>query len=294
MDIATLSQWRSAEPRVLLVGTGGMLARAWERLLLQCSVPVVCPTLTELDLTQPETLKQTIVPGIRLVLNCAAWTDVDGAETKEAQALAVNGRGVEHLARRCREIGAMLAHYSTDYVFAGTASTPYRVDEPRAPLNAYGRSKAAGEVALQASGCRHLLIRTSWLYAPWGNNFVRTMTRLARTKPMLKVVNDQHGRPTSAEHLAATTLALIEKQATGTYHVTDGGQCTWYDFAVQIAAAANPQCRVEACTTAQFPRPARRPAYSVLDLSQTEALVGPMPDWRANLDDVIKRMEPVG
>jgi dTDP-4-dehydrorhamnose reductase len=186
-----------------------------------------------------------------------------------------------------------LLHFSTDYVFDGKASAPYRADAPVDPLGAYGRTKAAGEQAIHASGARHLIVRTSWLYAPWGNNFVRTMARLTRDKPSLKVVDDQRGRPTSAEHLAATALALLDRGATGTFHVTDGGECTWYEFTLAIAKQLGRTCTIAPCTTAEFPRPAPRPAYSVLDLSQTEALLGPMPDWRVNLVEVLARLEPL-
>lgn len=185
----------------------------------------------------------------------------------------------------------MLVTYSTDYVFDGQAQRPYRTGEKRAPLNAYGRSKAVGEELLERSGGRWMNIRTSWLYAPWGNNFVRTIAKLLREKPSIKVVNDQRGRPTSAEHLAAATLAMIDAGATGHQHVTDGGECTWYEFAVEIGRLIAAPGKVEPCTSAEFPRPAKRPAYSVLDLTETEQLIGSMPDWRANLAHVVKRME---
>src|SRR5690606_14409224 len=136
---------------------------------------------------------------------------------------------------------------------------------------------------------RLLLIRTSWLYAPWGKNFVLTIARLAKEKPELRVVHDQRGRPTSAEHLARASLALLEAEAHGTFHVTDGGECSWFELAREVARTVAPSCAVHPCTSAEFPRPALRPAYSVLDLSETEARLGPMPDWRANLADALRR-----
>jgi dTDP-4-dehydrorhamnose reductase len=154
-------------------------------------------------------------------------------------------------------------------------------------VNAYGRSKAGGELAIHRSGARHLILRTSWLYAPWGNNFVRTMFRLTAEKDTLKVVDDQRGRPTSALHLAAASQRLIEADAEGTFHVTDGGQCTWCDFTREIARQAGHDCDVQPCTTADFPRPAQRPAYSVLDLASTEAILGPMPPWQDDLTTVM-------
>lgn len=269
-----------------------MLHRAWVQLLQPLGIQCLSPTLGELDLTRPETFQETIPADCRLVVNCAAYTDVDRAEAEEPLATAINGTGVGALADFCRHRDIFLIHYSTDYVFNGRATRPYRVDDDRAPLGAYGRSKAVGEKLLEESGCRHLLVRTSWLYAPWAKNFVRTIARLARAGQPLKIVNDQRGRPTSAEHLARSTLALIEKGASGAYHVTDGGECTWFEFAREIARHVNPACAVSPITSAELNRPAPRPPYSVLDLSRTEALIGPMPSWQENLADVIRRLEP--
>jgi dTDP-4-dehydrorhamnose reductase len=207
----------------------------------------------------------------------------------------INGTGVGELAQCCRRAGATLVHYSTDYVFNGQASQPYPTDHPHDPCNAYGRSKALGESLLLASGCRHLLVRTSWLYAPWGKNFVRTIAGLVRTRPSLKVVDDQRGRPTSAEHLAAMTLVLLQHEATGIFHVTDAGECTRCDFAGAIATFVRQQhgsaAIIEPCSSDQYPRPARRPAYSVLDIAQTQSLLGPMPAWQDNLRIVMGRLE---
>ena len=173
---------------------------------------------------------------------------------------------------------------------------PLYRDEPRRPQNAYGRSKARGEEALEKSGAAHVMSRTSWLYAPWGKNFVDTIAKLGSEKPVLRVVDDQRGRPTSAQYLAERSLGLIEKGARGAFHVTDGGECTWYEFAKAIVETTGGKAFVEACTTAEFPRPATRPTYSVLDLSRTEALIGPSRDWRDNLADVLaaRRAAPGG
>ncbi len=276
-------------PRILLICPDGMLGRAWAQLLAQRSVEWRGVSHSAIDLTDPASVEQHVDPATDLVINCAAWTDVDGAEDREADADAVNGAGVGTLAQRCGAIGAKLIHYSTDYVFDGKAQAPYRTDHPADPINAYGRTKLHGEQALRRSGCDHLLIRTSWLYAPWGNNFVQTMVRLTAEKQALRIVNDQRGRPTSAQHLAATTMALHEAGAAGTHHVTDGGHCTWFELTRHIAQRLNRPCRVEPCTTQQFPRPAPRPAYSVLDLSATESIVGPMPHWRDNVDRVLEQ-----
>lgn len=272
---------------LLIVGSGGMLGRAFTALLAREGLEFSAIDLPEIDLTDVDSVEGALKPGLRTVINCAAYTDVDGAEQREPEANAINGAGVEMLARRAAEIGATLVHYSTDYVFEGTATRPYRVDHPRAPLNAYGRSKALGEALLEASDARYLLIRTSWLYAPWGKNFVLTMRQLTRNQPELKVVHDQVGRPTSAEYLAERTLQLLRGGHQGTFHVTDGGQCTWFEFTQRIAELSGGTARIQPCTSAEFQRPARRPAYSVLDLSRTEAAIGPSRPWQENLAQVL-------
>jgi dTDP-4-dehydrorhamnose reductase len=274
----------------LLVSPDGMLGRAFERELVRRGEPFVARGFPHYDLTRPETL---VVPaGTERVILCAAYTDVDGAETDEARATAVNGAGVGHLARACREAGALLVHFGTDYVFSGDAKTPYPVDAPVDPRTAYGRSKAAGERALRESGAEHLYLRTSWLYAPWGKNFVRTIAALGRTRPELKVVDDQRGRPTSAEVLVQTTFALLARGARGFFHATDGGDCTWFELARAVVEGTGGSAQVLPCTSAEFPRPAPRPAYSVLELTRTEALLGPMRPWRETLRDVLVRLEP--
>ncbi|MCA9654952.1 MAG: dTDP-4-dehydrorhamnose reductase [Myxococcales bacterium] len=276
--------------RVLLLGNDGMLGHAWQRLLGREGIEHETRSYPELDLTRREQVMALPGEGIALVVNCTGWTDVDGAETQEAAATALNGDGVGWLAEHCAAAGATLVHYSTDYVFSGDATRPYAIDHPRAPLGAYGRSKAVGEERVEASGASYLLLRTSWLYAPWGNNFVRTMARLGRQRDALKVVHDQRGRPTSAEHLAAASLALWRKGVTGTLHVTDGGECSWYELAKAVIERVNPACTVSPCTTAEFPRPAPRPAYSVLDLGPTEAHLGPMPPWPEQVASVVDRL----
>ncbi len=274
----------------LLISPDGMLGRAFVERLEMRGEAFETASHPALDLTRPETLAP-IRPGIERVINCAAFTDVDGAESREDEALAVNGDGVLHLARACLAAGATLVHFGTDYVFAGDASSPYAVDAPIAPATAYGRSKAAGERALRESGVFHLYLRTSWLYAPWGKNFVRTIAALGHSKPELKVVNDQRGRPTSAQALAETTLALWERGARGFFHATDGGECTWFELAQAIVEGTKGQAKVLPCTTAEFPRPAPRPAYSVLDVSRTEAALGrPMQPWRSALADVLAQL----
>lgn len=279
-----------SSPRVLLLGADGMLGRAWHELATREGLPLQARVFPAFDLTRPEHVEALPLAAVDVVVNCTGWTDVDGAETREADATALNGDAVGRLAEGCRAAGCLLVHYSTDYVFSGDATAPYPVDHPRAPLNAYGRSKAVGEARIEAAGAEHLLLRTSWLYAPWGTNFVRTMARLGRSKDSISVVHDQRGRPTSAEHLAAASLALVRKGARGTLHVTDGGECSWYELARAVIERVNPACKVTPCTSAEFVRPAKRPAYSVLDLGPTEALLGPMPPWQEHVADVVARL----
>jgi dTDP-4-dehydrorhamnose reductase len=281
-----------AEP-VVVLGAAGMLGRATLAELSRRGLNHRGLLRAQVDLARPETIEAGLPRGTGSVINCAGWTNVDAAESQEAEATAVNGRGVGELAARCKAIGALLVHYSTDYVFAGKASAPYATDQPRAPLNAYGRSKAAGEELLEQSGARHLLLRTSWVYAPWGKNFVRTIARLAGQRPSLSVVNDQLGRPSSAEQIARVTLELMSADALGAFHVSDDGQCTWFEFAQAIVAHTGAACRVEPCSSDQFPSPAVRPSYSVLDLSRTRERVPDIQPWQHCLGDVMRRLEPL-
>ena len=245
--------------RILLIGFDGMLGTAWETLLRFSGVEYDAPTLDQLDLTDEHSIEATLTREYNVVVNCAGYTDVDGAETNEQLAASINAIGVGLLAERCRTVEATLVHYSTDYVFAGDADEPYGVDHQREPIGAYGRTKAAGEEAIEYAECDHLIVRTSWLYAPWGKNFVRTIAKLANERESLRVVNDQRGRPTSAEHLARTTLALLNAGASGTYNACDGGECTWFEFAKEIARLTQATCDVQPCDTSEFPRPAPRP-----------------------------------
>lgn len=278
--------------RFLVVGSKGMLGRAWLELLSAAGHQVVGRDLPELDILSPSLIDGAVVESRPdAIINCAAWTDVDGAEAKEDLARRVNVEGVVNLTQPCEAMGIKLIHYSTDYVFNGVGTRPYRVDDDTGPTNAYGRTKLEGERALARSSCDWLCVRTSWLYAPWGKNFVRTIDSLAKQKPSLRVVRDQVGRPTSAEHLARVTLGLIERDVRGMAHVTDGGECSWYDFAREIVRLGGSSCRIDACTSEEYPRPAKRPAYSVLDLSRTESVVGPMTPWQQNLAVVMQRLE---
>lgn len=277
---------------VLVVGAGGMLGRAVMQALGQAGLRHEGADRSRVDLSSFGSIARGIPETVRTVINCAGWTNVDTAEAHEAEASRINGSAVGQLAEHCQRIGAVLVHYSTDYVFSGRASEPYRVDHPRAPLNAYGRSKAIGEGLLEQSGASYLLIRTSWVYAPWGKNFVRTIVGLARTRPSLRVVSDQLGRPSSAEEVARVSLELLSRRLTGTFHVSDAGQCSWYDLACAAVSRAGLRCTIEPCTSAEYPSPAVRPSYSVLDLSRAEEHLGPLRSWEQSVEDVVGRLEP--
>lgn len=283
--------------RLLLVSPDGMLGRAWKSLLEAQGIEHDSVIYPEFNLTDRAQVERAITPRHRWVVNCSAFTDVDGAEQNETDALLVNATGVGYLAERCRQVGATLVHYSTDYVFNGAAAVPYRVDAPYDPINAYGRTKAEGERRIVGSGVTHITARTSWLYAPWAKNFVRTIAKASRERPELRVVDDQRGRPTSAEHLASASFALLEQSRAGIgldgiFHITDGGECTWFELAQRVVRATNPDCRVLPTTAREFARPAQRPAYSVLDLSKVEAILGPRPPWQECVDDVLSRLDP--
>lgn len=275
---------------VLVLGRTGMLGRAVAQALAARNVRHDVADRGRVDLARAQSFTSGIPSGTSAVINCTGWTNVDAAESQEEEATRINGHAVGQLAERCKQLGAVLIHYSTDYVFSGDATEPYAVDHPRKPLNAYGRSKAVGEELLEQSGAEYLLIRTSWVYAPWGKNFVRTIVGAAQKRPTLRVVNDQLGRPSSAEQLAETSLDLLGAGARGTFHGTDAGACTWFELARAAVQLSGASAQVEPCSSSEYPSPARRPSYSVLDLSRTEALIGARTPWQTSLASVIPRL----
>lgn len=276
--------------RVLVLGSTGMVGRSWLQLLAKKQIDHTGVSRPEFDLTDPESIARCISDEYDLVVNAAAWTDVDGAEDDEPGALRANAHALQEIAQHCKAINATLITYSTDYVFSGNATSPYRVDAPIDPINAYGRSKAEGELKLARSGASHILIRTSWVYAPWGSNFVRTIRSLAHTRDELSVVNDQQGNPTSAQHLASASLELYHKGAQGVWHLSDEDECTWFDLAAEIIRYSKIDCAINACTSDKFPRPAARPAYSTLDLSDSTKLIGELGTWKTHLHAVLDQL----
>jgi dTDP-4-dehydrorhamnose reductase len=278
---------------IAIVGAGGMLGRAMRELLAVRGISFRAFSHAELDICLPQSV--AALADCPTVINCAAWTDVDGAQANEPGAFRLNADAVGVLGDHCRSTGATLVHFGTDYVFSGVATSPFPLDAAIAPLNAYGRSKAAGEVVLRDQidqGLKVLYARTSWLYAPWGKNFVRTIAAASATRPQLQVVDDQRGRPTSSLHLARCTVALLERGVEGVTHLTDGGECTWFGLAKEIVRVLGRPCEVLPCSSAQYPRPATRPSYSVLDLSNAEGILNDqLASWQQNLVETLSLME---
>ncbi|GAA1013600.1 NAD(P)-dependent oxidoreductase [Acrocarpospora pleiomorpha] len=279
-------------PTWLVTGAGGMLGADVVEALTRDGEQVAALGRGELDLTDPDAVAVAVRDlNPQVVINCAAWTAVDDAETHEPAALAVNGHAVRSLAAAC---GPRLLHVSTDYVFAGTGSEPYREDEATDPVNAYGRTKLAGERAVLAHG--GTVVRTAWLYGAHGPNFARTMIRLAGSQDQVTVVDDQFGQPTWTADLAERLLQLGRtRHPGGIYHGTSQGRTSWHGFAQEIfrLLGADPD-RVVPIPSARFPRPARRPANSVLGHDRWAAAdLPPIRDWRAGLAAAWSSLNPV-
>jgi dTDP-4-dehydrorhamnose reductase len=269
----------------LILGAGGMLARGLAALRPQATALGVA----ELDVTDAAALARVIVPGVSVVWNAAADTRVDNCESDPGH-VAVNDVAVGVIARLCREAGALLVHVSTDYVFDGKPGRPWREDDPVDPVNAYGRGKLGGERRALASGAEVLVVRTSWVFAPGGVNFVDTILGLAASgREELKVVDDQRGRPTYAPDLARALVKLVSVGARGLVHFANSGETTWYGLAREVLARAGfAGVRVAPCASDEFPRPAARPANSVLDTSRYEELTGEAP--RHHLEALDERL----
>lgn len=286
----------ATRPNWLVTGAGGMLGQDVLARLVATADDAVGLDRRSLDITDPALVRAAVRqhrPDI--VVNCAAWTAVDDAEEHELDALQINGDGARNLAEACARAGASMLHVSTDYVFRGTATIPYGEDDPTDPINAYGRTKLAGETAVRAtlpeSG---YVVRTAWLYGAGGSNFVRTMIGLERTRDTIDVVDDQRGQPTwtadLADHLVRLGRAAVAGAApAGVYHGTSSGEATWFDLARETfrLVGADPD-RVRPTTSADFIRPAARPAFSVLGHDRwRRAGIAPIRDWRTALADAI-------
>ena len=283
---------------ILVTGANGQLGREMQRLGAVSPNNYLFTDVAELDITDPEAVRRCVTGNrIGAIVNCAAYTNVERAEEDEATADRLNRAAVGNLARAAAEADALLVHVSTDYVFDGCASLPYTEEDPTAPRSAYGRTKLAGEETVRASGCRHLILRTAWLYSEYGNNFLKTMLRLTAERETLNVVFDQVGTPTYAGDLALAIFSILEggldRGHEGTYHFSDEGVCSWYDFAVEIArAAGHDRCRISPCRTVDYPTKAVRPAFSVLDKGKLKRTFGiEIPHWRESMFYCLKRLQ---
>ena len=240
-----------------------------------------------LDITDEQSVMETVTPDIDVIINCAAYTDVARAESDADAAFKVNALAVKNLAEAAHKADALLIHISTDYVFDGMANRPYGEDAPAAPCNVYGKSKLAGEEAVVSSGCRHMIFRTSWLYSNTGRNFFLTMAELMADKPTVKVVMDQVGTPTYAYDLAEFICGVIESgdlDKTGVYNYSNEGVCSWYDFAQEICTQFGYTCKVESCMSEEYPSPVQRPHYSVMDKTKVKKTFGiEIPHWKESL-----------
>lgn len=280
--------------RWLITGAAGMVGTDLRDALLSRDEEVIGFDRASLDITDARAVADAVAAAKpTIVVNCAAYTKVDDAEANENIANAINGSAVEFLARAANQVDATFVHVSTDFVFDGSSRAPYEVNAPTAPLSAYGRSKLLGEqAATQAE--KHAIVRTAWLFGIHGNNFVEAIRNQVRkgTNP-LRVVNDQRGRPTYTPHLAEALirvgrLAAESEDARGLFHYADEDECSWFDFAAAIVQELGADIRVEPVTSDQFPRPAKRPAYSVLSTERYERLTGVTPEsWREGLRDYL-------
>ncbi|MDD9205750.1 dTDP-4-dehydrorhamnose reductase [Georgenia sp. 10Sc9-8] len=267
--------------RWLVTGAAGMLGQDVVARLAEDDQEVRAASRQDLDVTDPDAVAAQ-VRAVDVVVNCAAWTAVDDAESQEAEAFLLNAVAPQLLARAASRAGARMVHVSTDYVFEGHADAPYPEDAPLAPHSAYGRTKAAGEWAVRAESDDHLVVRTAWLYGAGGPCFPRTMARLARERDELQVVADQVGQPTWTADLAGLIVALVRAEApSGTYHGTAQGQVSWHGFTQEVVRSLGKDpAMVGETTSADFPRPAPRPAYSVLGHEALRRVgVPPIGDW---------------
>ncbi|MFP5337936.1 MAG: dTDP-4-dehydrorhamnose reductase [Gammaproteobacteria bacterium] len=290
--------------RILVCGAGGQVGRELAERAASFGLDVLAPNRTELDIVRPEQIAAAMAQRPGLIINAAAYTHVDNAESHSEQAYAVNRDGARNLAEAAGRAGVPLFHISTDYVFSGEADRPYTEDDATAPTGVYGASKLAGEQIIRDCLPAHLILRTSWVYGVHGHNFVKTMLRLARQRDALGVVSDQLGCPTQAGSIAAVLLELArryadgDKLAWGVYHYSGTPACSWYDFAVEIfrqgeaAGLLARQPEVSPITTAQYPTPARRPAWSVLDCRRFESTFGLAPrPWKLELAEVLEVLQ---
>ena len=282
--------------RILVTGSNGQLGCEMRRLGAVSPNEYFFTDIAELDITDKAAVAAFVAEhGIEIIVNCAAYTDVDRAEEDEPTAERINSDAVRNLAEAMKAVDGTLFHISTDYVFGLDGNVPRTEDMPLDPLGAYGRTKLHGEQAIAAVGCKHIIIRTAWLYSEHGRNFLKTMLRLTAERESLNVVFDQTGTPTYAGDLALALFSVIEggtyEGNEGVYHFSNEGVCSWYDFAREIATATGRDCKIVPCHSSEFPSKVARPPYSVLDKTKIKTTFGiEIPHWRDSMIYCLRRM----
>ena len=282
--------------RILVTGSNGQLGCEMRRLGAVSPNEYFFTDIAELDITDKAAVAAFVAEhGIEIIVNCAAYTDVDRAEEDEPTAERINSDAVRNLAEAMKAVDGTLFHISTDYVFGLDGNVPRTEDMPLDPLGAYGRTKLHGEQAIAASGCKHIIVRTAWLYSEHGHNFLKTMLRLTAERESLNVVFDQTGTPTYAGDLALALFSVIEGGAyegnEGVYHFSNEGVCSWYDFTREIATATGRDCKIVPCHSSEFPSKVARPPYSVLDKTKIKTTFGiEIPHWRDSMIYCLRRM----
>ena len=298
---------RTAKMNILVTGANGQLGNeirivaknSCDTYIYTDIVEVEGVETTLLDITSLNAVRKMVQENdVKCIINCAAYTNVDKAETDEAFCELLNVKAVENLAVAMKEVDGLLVHVSTDYVFGGDPyNTPCKEDQKGTPTGVYGKTKLQGEQNILASGCKHVIIRTAWLYSEFGKNFVKTMLNLTATKPQLKVVFDQVGTPTYAYDLAAAIYEIVSERKyegnNGVYHFSNEGVCSWFDFTKMIAEyAGHTECDIQPCHSDEFPSPVKRPAYSVLDKTKIKETFGvKVPYWTDSLKVCLRNMK---
>lgn len=281
---------------ILVTGANGQLGSEMRRVSSTSSNNYIFTDVAELDITDALAVSKAVAGNaVDVIVNCAAYTNVDKAEDDETFADLLNNGAAANLAAAAKENDALLIHVSTDYVFGGDKNVPYNEDCETNPLGVYGRTKLRGEESIRNSGCRYMIFRTAWLYSVYGNNFVKTMRRLTAERDMLNVVFDQVSSPTSARDLAALIYKIIEEDMMdkqGVYHFSNEGVCSWFDFAKEIAELSGNVCDIRPCHSDEFPSKVKRPNFSVLDKTKVRNTFGvKVPYWKDSLREVIREME---
>lgn len=274
---------------ILVTGANGQLGRAMQRVSASSQDRYIFTDVVELDITSLEAISEVVsAEKVDVIVNCAAYTNVEKAESEPDKANLLNNIAVGYLAKAATEVGATLIHISTDYVFDGSANKPYTEQSEANPIGVYGRTKLAGEQNIAASGCQYIIIRTSWLYASWGDNFYNKIKQLTAERDSLSVVDDQVGSPTLAGDLAkviAEIIATGQLNKTGVYHYSNEGVCSWFEFAKAICEKSGNSCEILPISSCDYPTKVARPNYSVLDKTKIKATFGiEIPHWRKSLE----------